>query len=1017
MRKLLLSFIFGILLISSISAWDWDNVYSYNENSRTVTITNAFGIGERLARIQLMSELDVKVIDRGEGVYQQVALIKFHEWADSSNALEGISLYDVKNGMSNIKGRDIIMKYRTDAKPLLIPIYETQCSGDNSTRVCNQVQIGTREEPQYTWTEFKELSELPKKNMFIGLFADVQPNEKVEWIPDVWFGERIEEWAVWTEGLSLITQHYYAFDENTGTNVRDEIFGFQKNLTVTGNGWSGLNKINTSYFSAPLEGVDMGFNIGNFSNQSGITVSLWMNVTTDSLTNCFLLSTGSNSNTQGKLSLEVVSTPTRYRWEFGSEPQLIGRYEIVNKNWHHYVFMMNTTTATGYMDGGVVGTVATTASDFKKTPGNFRLFNQNGQCDGQAIDELAFFNRTLTASEVSDLYNGGAGIQYKDMGTSSPTDYPPTVTLNLPLNNTITINNTPIFNCTAEDDSLIQNVTLYINGVANYTETNGLTNFTSMNVTVALQAGNYNWTCKASDNATTIGYGWANSNFTLTIKDITENSVIFNATSFETAIESYWLNVTASNDLDEVKLVYNGTSYSMSNSSKEIWNLTRELNGLNVGNQTFNFSYHFGGTTKYGSNYQQNVSELRFNLCDSDDITTFLNISFKDETTNAVINATVSSGTFEYYLGSGVSTKNFTFTETYGNFSYALCGNVNRTYHVNPYLQYASSTAPQRIWNPSLTDYSNTTTNQVLYLLGTDDGIYVTFQVVNVAEQPLSGVLVNGTKDIFGTTQLVANGLTDDSGGITFWLNPSFPHFFSFSKSGYSSFTTTITPTQNSYTINLGGDSSSFDKNDYTKGISFKTEPSEMYLTNNTYYIFRFNITSSFWEIEKFGFRLVNNTGFSLGSTSALTNGGSVFINVSSGRHERLKMEYFWVINSTYTNGTRGGWYIYDDTINTQWSIKNFFTDLKTYISLRPFGLNELGVSIIFFLVIFITTGIMSYKFGLSSPTMILLIISALIAFLESNSIGIINLTGGDFPLGTVISIIATIVIGYREFA
>ncbi|MGC9310066.1 MAG: hypothetical protein ACP5D2_05230, partial [Candidatus Nanoarchaeia archaeon] len=112
MKGLRISLAIGILMIlllgGMVSAMDWDNVKSYNEESQTITITNALGFGERLARIQLMTPLDNKVLP-GEDV--KVALLKIHEYKKMEGAMTGIDTYDMLQGRKLV-GKKITMKYK-----------------------------------------------------------------------------------------------------------------------------------------------------------------------------------------------------------------------------------------------------------------------------------------------------------------------------------------------------------------------------------------------------------------------------------------------------------------------------------------------------------------------------------------------------------------------------------------------------------------------------------------------------------------------------------------------------------------------------------------------------------------------------------------------------------------------------------------------------------------------------------------------------------------------------------------
>ena len=368
-----------------------------------------------------------------------------------------------------------------------------------------------------------------------------------------------------------------------------------------------------------------------------------------------------------------------------------------------------------------------------------------------------------------------------------------------------------------------------------------------------------------------------------------------------------------------------------------------------------------------------------FGFCNASLVTKFLNITFKDETTNSFINASIPSSIFTYYRGSPIINKTFSFTNNTDNFEYDFCASPNITLSVIPFVQYKQGTAyPQRIWNPSAVDYTNQTTNQTLYLLGSSDGIYVTFQVINSADQVLSGVDVTATRSVNGIDTVVGTGTTGASGTVTYWLNPDYVHEFSFSKTGYTTYTYSDTPTQTSYTITLTGGSTVY--NNYFQGISYTLLPKGS-LVNNTDYSFELNLSSSFWDVDSFGFNLRLANGTIAGSDSSVIIESPATLTYNTKNQSIIYMDYYWIIDGNYTNATKY-WVIYNSG-QTDWSIANFFTDLNSYLDEGIFGIDNFGRYLIVFIILFLTVGIMSYKFGFTSPLSITTLTFAIILFFE----------------------------------
>jgi len=295
-------------------------------------------------------------------------------------------------------------------------------------------------------------------------------------------------------------------------------------------------------------------------------------------------------------------------------------------------------------------------------------------------------------------------------------------------------------------------------------------------------------------------------------------------------------------------------------------------------------------------------------------------------------------------------------------------------------LQYESDGYPQRIYQDSGT-LTNVTTNRTLYLLKSTEGIYVTFQVINKIEQGIPGVKVVATRKISGSEVIVGSGYTGADGGVTFWLNPDEEHTFFFSKEGYNNYTTSLYPTQSSYTIQLSTGITEEIKN-YIRGISYYIYPKNTYLQNDTVYNFNFTIVTSYWSLEEFGFNLTDEDGNLLDEVSSSSDiGGTVGVDLNTGNNERIVMTYYWIINGTSSQG-KASWIVLDMSENG-YSIKRFVDDFVSYIGAGLFGMDEFGVGLILFFIVFVFAGVMSLQFGMTSPVSVVSIIFALVMFFD----------------------------------
>ena len=484
-----------------------------------------------------------------------------------------------------------------------------------------------------------------------------------------------------------------------------------------------------------------------------------------------------------------------------------------------------------------------------------------------------------------------------------------------------------------------------------------------------LETGNTNLTAYSNDTA-----GNENSSFVNWSYTYFENNRTLNNESFQTEGESFNINIVGPTS---ASLFYNGTEYTTTKTGNN-FNRTIQIPIANLGNNSV--YWKFDGVNNSYTSYQ-NVTETIFTLCNSTYQTTFLNISFKDESDSSIINASIPTSTFEYWLGDGTITKTYTLINNTDNFNYTFCATPNRTLNVDPIIQYKQGTAyPQRTWDPSAQQYTNTTTNQILYLLNVANGLYVTFQVINIALQPINNVIVSATRTIESVTTSVAQGTTDAAGAVTFWLNPDFKHTLTFTKTGYDVLTNILFPTQSTYTVTLGGTATT--EPDQTRGVSTVVKPQDSFLLNDTSYNFNYTISSTYWNLDDFGFNLTYSNGTVINSqSSTASSGGTLSTTANTLNSSWIRMNYYYLINTTYTNYTRI-WYI-QNTQYTEYSISNFFERFTLYINAGMFGFDDFGKALISFLILVLVSGGLSFRYGLQSEVAIMGIIFGLVLVLD----------------------------------
>jgi len=872
---------------------------------------------------------------------------------------------------------------QTGTKEVSVDDYETQCikgkTHVNGTQeeTCNRIKVGSHLEEEIIWEEYLIGQEKEEGNYKIKIEGDLKLNEQTDWqikTQGVW----LEDWAIWDS----TNKQYYKLDETSGTTADDAaetIDGIANDARIFTSSVSGI--INTGAdFTQGNDYINFG-DISWIDSTDSLTISAWIKFSDISGRDSVIVKSHGTGPDDTVFVLEKISADD-FRFTVRDVDDITETVIIdattyfYTSSFTHIVATANSTTLAIYVNGSLVNsTIRTGGNTFNPNDRNL-TFGRYGEYDGYygdlVLDEVGLWNTDLSAEEANGLYNSGLGLAYGEEGI--------TVILNSPEDNYETINRTINFNCSVNNTngaSQLENVSLLINGTIYQTNSSGANNVDYL-FTETLDKGSWTWNCEAKDNESNSGTGIQRS---FEIKDYVIESETHNTSTFETASEGFSINITANSSLTDVDLNYNGTEYDLTQSGS-IWSKTIQVPLSNFGNLSYRYTLTYEGAEYNSSEYYQNVSATNFTQCGdiSDD---FLNLTFKDEADLSAINASIPTSNFIYYLGDGTVNKTYTFQNSSDNTEYGFCSNVGgRTLYVDPYVQYKQgSSYPQRIWDVGVQNYTSTVTEQTLYLLSTADGIYVTFQVISASEQPISGVEVTGIRQIDGTTTTVAYGTTDAAGSVTFWLNPDFSHTFTFEKTGYDTETYSVIPTQSSYTITMGGETAV--EPDYIQGISYQVQPYGSFLDEDTNYNFNYTISSSYWTLESYGFDLYFGNGTLIASKSGTSEGGSTLSqnNINTTNQSSIYMNYYYVINSTYQNGTRT-WTI-ESTDGRSYSIQNFFDNFTTYTTAGMFGFDAFGRALLSVIIIVFVVGGMTARYGIQSEAAIMSILFGIVLFLD----------------------------------
>lgn len=988
-------------LFANISAFDFDNVAYYENNDLNVKITNAFGFGSELLEADLKSHNSIDEI-KGVPLGHDVPVM----WYDI-NSTDGYvgGLGDVQfTNMENGKPRDLPY-YFAEVVPGDVEVPTQICNPfTNSSGTFQKCSESTKIEIGDTYKKL-DTRDIPSGTHRIALMTYVGYQETID---GVWTlaGEQISKHASWsnyTGGFSVTsagssTPGQLAINYSQPVSnyyVPDSIDNWVYCFNSTGQNQTncGFSTTNAFPLGAP-EGLLLLRNNFYLTSRDAKTISR-------------LNLDGTNTTGAFNINACVVAGDTRPRGittQNGTDlwvvtiKNIVCHFDLQGKN---LTGSFNLSAGAPLMDP--TGIAGQNGSEFIVTPYSPAWafhFDKNGINKTDGFPYSTFANPTghMRGAAWSNYTNllyisGGTGEIYilNNSDASVNLDNPPTITLNTPTNNTNQISTSIILNVTATDDFIVENVTInmtYPNGSSTFSRTtNGITNATNFTYSLSsLPYGIYNWTGRVYDNKSQL----KNSKlFWFNISIFLENNFTYNSLSFETKNETFELNVSSLSTISNTKFIYNGTSYSISSSNPQTNNYTLRTTidvPLINGTKSFLFNLTINGIEYSSLSNNQLVNQTNFYLCNTSATTEFLNLTFKDESTLNYINASIPTSSFQGWLGSGAINKSVSFINNTDNLNYNFCGQPNQTIYVDSSVQYKQGTTyPQRIWNPPTQSYNQTMREQILYLLSTTEGQFVTFQVLNNAGQSLEGVSVNATREISGSNVEVASGTTDAAGSVTFFLNPDFSHTFVFKKTGLSNFVYVTFPTQTSYTVTMGGGSASVPQ-DFTQGVSYSISPTNDFLYQNITQNFSFTISSTHWSLDFFGANLTYGNGTVIGSSSStVVSGGTIsFLNVKTYTQQNITMSPYYVINSTTINVTQRIW-ILQNASETDFSIYHFFTDLTLYTSSGSgfFGFDNFGRSLLAFVIIVVVVGGLSQRYGLASEPAIMGIIFGLVFFFD----------------------------------
>lgn len=202
----------------------------------------------------------------------------------------------------------------------------------------------------------------------------------------------------------------------TADNTPNDALG-NYNGTLTNGATYGTGIINQGF---SLDGTNDCVDIGSrqiFNNTQSFTYSAW--VYADSIRNRSIITGGNVTSGGGSLGMWSNGFTRNIALLVGpGTSQFIGNTALTTSTWYHLVAVHTPHDGVsnnvqlylnGSDDGSGILNIGTSTASFNQYIGS----STNGVAYfGGIIDEAAIWNRDLSSSEVTELYNGGSGLQY-----------------------------------------------------------------------------------------------------------------------------------------------------------------------------------------------------------------------------------------------------------------------------------------------------------------------------------------------------------------------------------------------------------------------------------------------------------------------------------------------------------------------------------------------------------------------------------------------------------------------------
>lgn len=787
MRKIMLMMFVAILLISSVSAFEFDNVKSFQKKQGDkygeITVKNLFGLGGDISKYKLENNTDYCLTE-----CEATGTTNLYKPSTLFNSLE---FKNYKGKQTEIKESKLyyaseLKSYYEDVLPELVLECSQVNAKNGSWQDCKYTQPPAQQvlKQSPNWIEYNLGQVLPKGDYYWKIVGNKRAYETVDWIGSS-EGISFDEWAYW---LGITPTNYWKFNETSGTNAVEFVNG-TLNMTATNSaniidGKLGKGR-NATYYGGVFQSHTSPASTNWAFGTGALSMCAWFNVPpagaggsriyVDNFGNGgWANNNGWAFNINGGGNIQITGN--------GADLSVTSGAGMNDATWHYACWTRTGNSNALYKDGVNIKNF-TNQNDFDTNA--IIKINGNGAGGGDttamkgSIDNFIIYKAvTLTPADILAEYNSGTGREADMAPADVFGDF--NVTLLTPTNNTLSSSSSFEFNATLHPSSNnVTNATLYIwnmtdNAIYKTSENLTIFPYTSA-VNVSLNAsgvgeGNYFWNVYGCgiDNIGARNCSFAPYNFTLKIDSTTPVVSIINP-NVSIPLGSIALNLTLNYSATDTNLQACWFNYALVNYTLNCAkNSTFVILGSNysaltiyandsagtVGSALHNLNFSlFQNSLAYNTTqYETGIETLSINVTSMTSANLFYNnTKYTGSVTNGTATATIDvpntgqgvlNKTFYWNLNGGVNTSNYTIP-------------INKTI-----FDLCNATYPNMYLNISFADESNLTTMDAS--IPTSSFIYT-----------LGSTIFNKTTTVISTTNNLTYTFCGSPNDIPFSVTPT----------------------------------------------------------------------------------------------------------------------------------------------------------------------------------------------------------------------------------------------------